>query len=393
MRIGILTLPLHTNYGGILQAYALQTVLERMGHEVEVIKWKEPEFKGYPFYRAILIYAKRLILGIELRFEYRKQQEKKIVYQHLQESVDRMIHYTNQMIDNRQSLIDYCNRAEFDALVVGSDQVWRKSYGKKSLSERIFKNVSFPNLDTFYLDFAVELKSQPLKIAYAASFGVDYSEYTAAEASRYGALLSTFDAVSVREQQGVNLITDTYSWAVDAKCVLDPTMLLEADDYKVVCDGSDSKAKHPYLFYYVLDESKEKSELLSNLATKLSLDVVRVSPNSAVGLPEERVLPSVEEWLSLIASADFVLTDSFHGMLFSIIFHKPFYVIGNEKRGMARFDSLLETFKISDRLVYKNKINLSRLKTIQWQHLNMLINVCRQESIKTLFSFVHDEWA
>ena len=167
--------------------------------------------------------------------------------------------------------------------------------------------------------------------------------------------------------------------------------MLEAKDYVNLSNFAASRPSNPYLFYYVLDESREKTEILKCISEELSIEIKTISPNSGNRNPEKRVLPSVEEWLAMFAKADFVLTDSYHGMLFSIIFHKPFYVIGNKKRGMARFDSLLETLKICDRLIYKNKINLSRLKQIQWQHLNTLINDCRQDSIKILFNFVNNE--
>ena len=342
MKIGILTLPLHTNYGGILQAYALQTILERMGHEVVVFKWKRYVFKGFPLYKALLIYSKRILIGNELRKEYRLEREKGIVYRRIDESIDRLIHYSSQTIDSSQTLINYCDSVGFDALVVGSDQVWRKSYDRKSFFNYFFRRGSFPDLNTYYLE-------------------------------------------------GIYIIKNVYGWNVDIKNALDPTLLLEAKDYVNLSNFAASRPSNPYLFYYVLDESREKTEILKCISEELSIEIKTISPNSGNRNPEKRVLPSVEEWLAMFAKADFVLTDSYHGMLFSIIFHKPFYVIGNKKRGMARFDSLLETLKICDRLIYKNKINLSRLKQIQWQHLNTLINDCRQDSIKILFNFVNNE--
>lgn len=381
MKIGILTLPLNTNYGGILQAYALQTVLERMGHEVEVIQWKKNEFKGFPWYKAILVYAKRLLLGRELRREYRLQREGKIIYQPMQESIDRLIHYTNQTIDSKKNLIKYCNQSKFDAFVVGSDQVWRKSYGddNKSFFNFFQKQKSYPQLATYFLDFVDDLKILPLKISYAASFGVDYAEYSPKESLFYGKLLSKFNVVSVREQQGVQLIKDIYKWNVVAQQVLDPTMLLNAEDYLALVNQQQCKRNQSsYILYYVLDENLNTTKISKEISDSLGMPIVKISVNEQEGTVEERIMPSVEEWLSLFANADFILTDSFHGTVFSIIFNKPFYVVGNVKRGMARFNSLLSQFNIENRLLISG---VQKEKFIDWQIVNKNIETAREKSM------------
>lgn len=388
MKIGILTLPLNTNYGGILQAYALQTVLERMGHEVEVIQWEQKEFKGFPWYKAIFIYAKRLILGRELRREYRLQSEGKIIYQPMQESIDRLIHYTNQTIDSKKNLIKYCNQSKFDAFVVGSDQVWRKSYGdNKSFFIFFQKQKSYPQLATYFLDFVDDLKIIPLKISYAASFGVDYAEYSPKESLFYGKLLSKFNVVSVREQQGVQLIKNIYKWHVDVHQVLDPTMLLTAKDYIDIINKHHCKAiQKPYILYYVLDENLNTTKISKEISESFGVPIVKISLNEQEGTVDDRILPSVEEWLSLFANADFILTDSFHGMVFSIIFNKTFFIISNKKRGMARINSLLSQFNLENRILHSGE----QLETlIDWQIVNKKIKVAQNKSIAVFEEINH----
>lgn len=368
MKIGILTLRLGKNFGGVLQAYALQTVLERMGHQVEVMKWKQPEFKGFPMYKAPFIYAKRLFNGKEIFREYREQRESRIVFQNLQESVNRLIHYTEQTIDNWQSLIDYCNKARFDVLIVGSDQVWRKSYGDTSFFNKLFPKKTLPNLKTFYLDFVEDLNPKPRCISYAASFGVDYAEYNRKEIETLGSFLRVFDKVSVREESGIGLIRDVYKWRDDVQQVLDPTLLLIKEDYIRLLNIPSTKTE-PYLFYYVLDDSEQKKELLSKLSNQLSLPVKSIIPYSKEGKVEDWGLPSVEEWVASFANADSVLTDSFHGMVFSIIFNKPFWVIGNSKRGNARFESLLGQYGLEGRMIAPGGA-IDWNKAIDWERVN-----------------------
>ena len=368
MKIGILTLRLGKNYGGILQAFALQTVLERMGHQVEVMKWKQPEFKGFPMYKAPFIYAKRLFNGKEIFREYREQRESRIVFQNLQKSVNRLIHYTEQTIDNRQSLIDYCNKAKFDALIVGSDQVWRKSYGDTSFFNKLFPKKTLPNLKTFYLDFVEDLNPKPRCISYAASFGVDYAEYNRKEIDILGSLLKVFDMVSVREENGITLMRDVYKWREDVQQVLDPTLLLTKEDYISLLNIPSGQKTNPYLLYYVLDESQQKNEVLSKLSNQLSLPIKSIIPYKE-GKVEDRVLPSVEDWVVFFANADFVLTDSFHGMVFSIIFNKPFWVIGNCKRGNARFESLLGLYGLEGRMIAHREA-VAWNKAIDWERVN-----------------------
>lgn len=368
MKIGILTLQLGKNYGGVLQAFALQTVLERMGHQVEVMRWKQAEFKGFPLYKAPFVYAKRLLNGKEIFREYREQRENKIVYQNLQESVNHLIHYTKRTIDNRKSLIDYCNKARFDVLIVGSDQVWRKSYGDTSFFNKFLPQKSFPNLKTFYLDFVEDLNTRPRCISYAASLGVDYAEYNRKEIETLGSFLRVFDMVSVREESGISLIRDVYKWRDDVQQVLDPTLLLTKEDYIRLLNIPSTRTE-PYLFYYVLDDSEQKEELLSNLSSQLSLPVKSIIPYSKEGIVEDRVLPSVEDWIASFANANFVLTDSFHGMVFSILFNKPFYVIGNSKRGMSRFKSLLSLFNLEDRLIRPASIISNNKLLMEWSNI------------------------
>lgn len=354
MKIGIVTLPLHANYGGILQVYALQTVLERMGHRVALID--RTLYWGAGPVRRTLVYANRLLkmaLGKKIDFfrERKADELRRIPRQYTDIFIRKHIH--------RRSVVLYSQvrRRDYDALVVGSDQVWRPLY---------FENT----IGNAFLAFAEGWKIG--RIAYAASFGTDTWEYTPEETEECSRLAKSFDAVSVREESGIALCRKYLG--VDAVQTLDPTLLLQKDDYDALIDTCPAEArcsgspagtndfrisaapdvsKAPVIVCYILDRSPEKMAVARNLSESLGMEAVsinsRYEDHSAPA--EERIQPPVEYWLRSIRDAGFVLTDSFHACVFSIIFRKPFAVIGNEGRGMARFTSLLSKMGLTDRLI------------------------------------------
>ena len=329
MRVGILTLPLHTNYGGILQAYALQTVLERMGHDVVVID--TPNIKPTP---SLFTLSKRLIkrlLGkrVGVFFEWKHNKEYPVISQNTQPFVDKYIH--RKIVNSPEEL----KEEDFDAIVVGSDQIWRPIYYNKI--EDAFL--------AFTKDWAIK------RIAYAASFGTDDWEYTSQQTVICGELLKKFEAVSVRESSGVQLCKEHFS--VEAIHVLDPTMLLNKEDYIKLIEASQTLKSKGTMLNYILDETPEKKALIEQIAKEKNLIPFRV--NSRVedhSAPlNERIQPSVEQWLRGFYDAEFVVTDSFHACVFSILFGKPLVVIGNKERGMARFESLLKMFGLYERMI------------------------------------------
>ena len=330
MKIGIITLPLHTNYGGILQAYALQTVLERMGHEVEILEepheYKRASLKRY--IRRVLkkCIGKRSIINYEGFM--RKWQPRVAI------DIDEFI---NTYIHRRIVKYNTLREGEYDAFVVGSDQVWRPSYKQ--------------HLEQAFLNFTENWKNVK-RIAYAVSFGVDNWDLTKKQTEECKRLVQKFDFVSVREDTAVNLCKEHLG--IEATHVLDPTLLLSADDYQKLIDGlkiSDS----PYVFSYLLDESEEKIDILEDISKRLNLPVRKIKLEKDISkIPMSKLksltYPSIQEWLASFAQADFVVTDSFHGTVFSIIFNKPFVVLPNKGRGVARFESLLKDISLENRI-------------------------------------------
>lgn len=343
MKIGILTLPLHTNYGGILQAYALQTVLERMGNEVVVIDRKRTVKTTWK--RDMISYPYRLFQ----RYIRGKRQQKirwEVAYRKKQTIETSLINrFINRNI-NVFHIEDLCDiqDGDFDAIVVGSDQIWRKPYYCATIS---------PNIATAYLNFTKGWRL--VRIAYSASFGVDNWEYSEEETKVCAEAIKFFDAVSVREESGVNLCKKYLQ--KDAAWTLDPTLLLSAQDYISLIhnktENVDSKRKE--LFVYILDKSVEKQNLVNRIAKQKGLEI---SDFQIKSYNSEEIKPCkpVEEWLDGILRADFIVTDSFHACVFSIIMHKPFIAIINKERGASRFETLSSKFGVSENIIVETKL-------------------------------------
>lgn len=364
MKIGIITLPLHINYGGILQAYALQTVLKRMGHDVCLIEERRDKLR-LPLWKAPLLYGKRILQNISGKkvsvfYEQKINREKPIVQQYTEEFIERYIN-----VRRVNSFFDI-NEDAYEAIIVGSDQIWRPKY--------------FPKIEHAYLDFTRGWDIR--RIAYAASFGTDDWEYTSEQTARCSALLKRFDAVSVRERSAVSLCESHLG--VMAVNTVDPTMLLEIEDYVKLATMYKTHESPGDLLCYVLDETPEITKYIDETAKKNGLVPFRINaPIRNFNVPlYDRVQPPVEQWLRGFMDARFVITDSFHACVFSILFNKPFIALGNEGRGMSRFKSLLSIFGL------QNCLNVSMNKhrfndEIDWSQVN--INLGAQREFANMF--------
>lgn len=339
MKVGVLTLPLIDNYGGIVQAVALCSYLETQGHNVVLIqkphhvpprgfmphvkaavRWLLVRIPFQDFKRLRSLHKERLKLA-RLKAFHRPFVEKAI------RSISPDLHITDE-------LKAYASRERFDAIIVGSDQVWRKRY------------INNPYYQSYFLDF-VDGKTCR-KIAYAASFGMDKWEGTGDE-ERIGRLLADFHAVSTREQSGVHVCRDTFGHS-GAIHLLDPTLLMDRDFYinRIIAPHVSGDFEVNGLLTYVLDEEQDKADII-----RRAMDATgNAKVTHLKGFGEGGRVRTVPEWLAGFQRTDFVVTDSFHGMIFSIIFEKNFIAIGNQGRGMDRFTSLLSQIGLEERLVF-----------------------------------------
>lgn len=336
MKIAVITLPLHTNYGGVLQAYALKKVLEGLGHEVDVID-REAKFVMPPAWKMPFVHCKRMFLnlisfgkGPEVYRERRIMAELPVVGKDVMEFTRR--HVAPRIVRDYRDL----RMGEYDAFVVGSDQVWRPDY--------------FGRIEDAFLQFTSSWNVK--RISYAASFGTDLLEYTYQQLDACSRLLKRFDAVSVREDSGV-AVCDEWLDVENVKHVLDPVMLMSREAYSALASGASSRPAADKLMLYILDKNPRKQAVVNRVSLWFEDNVhdASVAPLDPAVPLESRTVPSMEQWLSCFEDASFIVTDSFHATVLAIIFHKPFIVLGNQKRGLTRITSLLEQFGLESRLV------------------------------------------
>lgn len=372
MKIGVLTLKLETNYGGLLQAYALQTTLQRMGHNpvflqrynADLHKLSWGSFIRYLKLSLSRIKGTKVFIPDQLSVETIKQNTDIFVNRYFTRS---------PYLRSTSELKSYTEKERFEAYVVGSDQVWRPGY-----------SVCLPN---YFLDFAVNKDVK--RVAYAASFGVDKWEFRPKEERVCAPLAQKFDAISVREESGVRLCREHLG--VTATPVLDPTLLLDKSDYvKLIEDAGEEKRKGN-LFCYVLDKAKVMDDVIGYVSKETGLTPFFTMPKYKLNKENEKnhleecVFPRVTVWLRSFMDAEMVITDSFHGCVFSILFNKPFWVVGNKTRGMARFDSLLSAFDLKSRMVSVDSIKEVEINTpIDWGKVENKRNELRKKSIEFL---------
>lgn len=381
MKICILTHSLHTNYGGLLQAFALQKVLRDMGHDV--VTAKESVKKPLGLCKKIVYFLyhiiKRYLLGNKaynpFRYLFTRFYNEHTLLSQISFNTDRFINANIANIDffEGKTAPTQAMLNQFDALVVGSDQVWRAAY------------VYTPS---YFLNFTkgVDIK----RIAYAASFGIDnINEYSEDIISKCREGASLFDAISVREESGIELCKKNFG--VDAIHLLDPTMLLNKEAYLAVIENNDFEMHHDVMMCYVLDKSEEKSRIINYVAEKLELSPLEVMPKESLSNKSKDlslcVFPSVSKWLAGFRDAEFIITDSFHGTVFSIIFNKPFIVINNFTRGSARFNSLLKMFGLENRMISSiSNFNDNLMNNIDYTEVNKSISYMKQKSMNFLHS-------
>lgn len=299
------------NYGSVMTNYALEHYLESENYSVLMLEWPEKvKSKG----------------ALEDSFARR------FAKKHYEISARRTY-------DELPQLNSYC-----DMFLVGSDQLWNYWSTKN-------------NGAYFFLDFVEDSKK---KIAYATSFG--HPSYGAPNSvlKENAYFLNQFDAVSVREQDGIGICRDIFG--VDAVCNVDPVFLCEESEYDELIIDSKVNETRKYIMAYILTPSKEKRTAILEIAKALELPVILIldaqknqeENRLIMNMPEAlRENLEMEDWLYYIKNAELVLTDSYHGLCFSLIFRRDFVCFANIKRGMSRFETILRMTNLEQRMLFQ----------------------------------------
>jgi hypothetical protein len=371
-KYGILTQPLGKNYGGIIQNFALHYVIKELGHIPVTIN----RVNDNNFLRT------RLSLLKQSFYHFLKSKKGKTILmpKHLQrlalkelnDFIESHIQIT-EVIDNTKKLKLHFENNIYKGIIVGSDQTWRPKYS--------------PNIYNFFLDF-IQNDNNIKKISYASSFGTDVWEYDTIQTKKCNDLIRHFDAISVREETGVRLCKDYLN--VESEKVLDPTLLLDKEVYINLFKVKEKERGG--LFKYVLDKNTEKSEFIERIANEKGIKLFTNQPLKSINeYSNEKNInnykyPSLESWLKSFYEADFIITDSFHGTVFSIIFNKPFISIINSKRGASRFESLLSELGLESRMIYDvNDFNFEKLdEKINYDLVNQRLEILKEHSVRFL---------
>lgn len=348
MKIALLNLPIDDNYGGNLQRFALVKVLQNMGHDVTHLLLMR-KFSLLNRHVPIAI-VKRLILryvlgrNVRILAEIYAQKNNIEDFNRIKPFYDKYIKHT-ETITSFDAIKNY---NFFDAYIVGSDQVWRKKIVQP-----------FP-LKMFLWNY---LPSTAKKIAYAVSLGNSEPELDKVEAESLRKYYNQFTAVSVREKSALDVL-DYYGWTTPkAEWLVDPTLLLKKDDYLDVINNANTTPMDGDMFCYILDSTQEKADFIEREANSQNMKPF------TTGLHEI----SIEQWLRNFNDAKFIVTDSYHGFVYSMIFNKPVKLFFNEFRGNARFESLFELLRIS-----KDQ------KEFDWNRINAVLEINRQKSLTWL---------
>jgi len=336
MKIGIVTWFHYINYGTALQAYALQKFLKSNGYSCVLVNYV-PQKKA--FIEKIMSgnYIKRVASKIEsYRFKLLKHDIKEEIDERkalFKDFLNKNIDFTPKIQSNEDL---YRLNDIIDCFICGSDQIWNPE-----------------NLNgVYFLDFADEKKK---KISYAPSFGV--RSISASKKRKVQKWINRIDKLSVREEEGARILNTITQKNVEV--VVDPTLLLSSFDWEKCMINPDIKEK--YILCYFLGDKREYWDVARSFAnkTKYKVVVIPVRYSSFLKNYDIRISVGPEEFIGLIKNAELVLTDSYHGTIFSILFEKDFYVFKrfNDFRKdsqNSRVYSILKMCNLEERLIGNN---------------------------------------
>lgn len=349
MKIGILTYHRAENYGALLQAYALRTYLQSQGHDVsfvdywpdyhvnyfKVFSWKR--FKSATW-KIKIIYFLEATIWLPAK-KFRQKQLKRFIHERLGMEEKPLYNENSKVTEH------------YDVVVYGSDQIWRK------------QNMGGVGFDDWYFGAGNVLADK--RIVYAGSMGT--VKTTPADDTYIKEKMQHFQAISVRE---ADLQGYLQSQGVESKFVIDPVFLLSKEQWLTVADKTQVKGK--YILFYNLLNRPESVHFAERLSKETGLTIKEINKKKSFKHLGKRYISgaSVEEFLRLVHDAEYVVSNSFHGVAFSLIFQKRVYAVGMGEKA-NRVISLLEMAGISERYIHDCMLSLP-LKSldIDYQFVN-----------------------
>jgi hypothetical protein len=357
MKFAIFTIHTAFNYGAMLQAYALQFAISKLGYDVKIVDYYPKEVEDSNFMRIIDTNPKTL-----LRYIYAK------LNPNVQKKIRRFDEFRNHMQLTKRYISKnelYQNPPEFDVYIVGSDQIWNLEQGFISLN---------------FLDFV----NDKLKLSYASSFGTATikKEYF----NELTKQLKNFISISVRESDGVDIIKQ--ATGLDSKQVLDPTFLLKSDEWDLISKLPTIEGE--YIFCYGFDGSTTSRIMVESIQKRLGLPIVAVTTGMSIPFKVDYFIQEAGplEFLGLIKNAKFVCTSSYHGMALAINYRRSFIATIHPTRN-SRMESMLNVFGLENRQIENPKDILNFTDKdlfIDYSYIETKINEAIYDSISWLES-------
>lgn len=324
--IGILTYHTGFNYGASLQAYALMTSIRKMGYSCEIINFETERFVSSRemFSRNPRRLKEFIKIGTRIPYYVPLKERQRLFEEFTQNCLNISALYRTE-----QEVIAHAT--DYDCIVCGSDQIWNLSQEDAPAANLIF-----------YLNFTKKQR----RISYAASFGKWVKEASQME-EQFLPWLKLFDAISVRESSGVDFVR---SKGLDCALTLDPTVLLDREDYDVIC--AERQISEPYVLLFSWACGSEVVKTARRVAQEKKLPLFSLTPPPrTIGSGIKRKLDvGPSEFLSMIKYADFIVTDSFHGTAFSTIYEKPYISVVSNGKVDPRMESLLNQLELQNHL-------------------------------------------
>lgn len=356
-RIGIITFQNADNYGAVLQAYALKETLKNIGCYVDILNYYnsklQKEYKGIPSFKKNikdLIYPVKLVLFPILRLfvatRFKSFRKKYLL--------DTPPIYPNTIKNYNK---------DYDAFICGSDQIF---------------NPRITGFDkNYFLDF---VQNKNKSFSYAASFGLSYENLTDKEKLFIKQNLQNFKHLSLREQQGIDIVNKLSN--IKSEFYIDPTLLLNKKQWEKFY----IKPKNVnYVLLYFMHTDVKLINLAKNLSNKTGCRLVFISHGISFkkNINAVYIKPTPSEWISLFLNAKYIITNSFHGLCFSINFNKAFFInLQNNVKINSRIENLLDLTNLKDRLI--NNIGTDYDKLIDWNNVNKIIEQERKKSFNYL---------
>lgn len=374
MKVGILThFHKSTNYGGVLQAYALCRILNNGEHSAYQILYLHKLSKITPERLTPINIYKKIVLRLKRKISYKKDSLiKKKMESLFCDFRDAVPHTLREY--TKENISDTVN--EFDAFIVGSDQVWNPNWYDS----------------TYMLDF---VGNHRLKMSYAASIGVDCLNENQKEI--YKAKLTDFDCISVREIVAAEIISQIIDNPINVS--VDPTLLLSANEWDDI--ASAKKIKEKYIFLYLLGDDMSSRKLAEKFARAKGLKIVmipdllgRYRSNDRKICADKVTDVTPNDFISLIKYAEYIITDSFHACVFSVLYKKQFYAfdrIGIQEMG-SRIENLTRLFECPDHFCSSKKErsieNLLSLEDIDYSKDHTIFEAEKERSMNYLETYL-----